>query len=633
MLDYGKRFSPHRRAAVVLGLITWTLFIGWDVFHGTKNSAFSLVIKQILMLRGIGVLGLLVWAIKVQSRSFENEKYATLSLAGFILFAYAIILYMIYLVPFPYDYLYYFAGLFFVLMFLFGLLRLRSKPAFIVALACVVASAIVFKIKPAVGPGGGDLIRTASYYAWSEVSDLMAFILVGYAVAIELEKTSRSVFAHERELDEAKIAEQNKNEQLRVLNSNLKQSSDDLQSKTDALIKVEEEKRRLAEQGSKEKSYFIAGAIHDVRHPATAMLTLIPSIKAAVQNRDLVAAQDFLVMMKEAGERMNTSFNAVLDLSRIESGLTSPEYDDIQINTLVLSVVDSLRITAGTCGVTLKYRESHHKNIVIRSDSQFLSRALSNLISNGIKYRDVNKSRGPVVSVRVVWLGRFARIYIADNGIGIRQEYWGKIFKPFFQINNPSLDTNMGMGLGLSLANAMIDRLHEHHLKFHSTEGRGSRFAIQLPICEGGGYARPVTSYRSERSFIHLKGKYILLVEESYLVRRALAACLRAYGLIVEEIDSLVKFRETLSTLEMRPDAVITDFELSNGGTGLDISFEVREHLKNDVPVLFLTGDASQIDTSKLSGARVLRKPFLPEDLLFELTAIFGPGRGTEALE
>ncbi|MHB9841913.1 hybrid sensor histidine kinase/response regulator [Paraburkholderia terrae] len=633
LLEYGKRFYAHRCAALVLGLATWTLFSGWDFYFAHGNPTFNAVLKPLLALRATGIVVLLTGLAIISRKLFEREWFATLSIALIILAIYAVNLAMIWILPLPYAMNYYFVGLSLILMFLFGLTRLRSRPAIVVAVIGAMASILTLYFKPHVGAEEGMLISMTGYYFWVPSGYLISFVAIGSVVAIELERTSRTDFTRQRQLDIARMQEERDNAELKSLNSALAESKRDLENRTDALVRSVEDRRKLAETSNKEKSYFIAAAIHDVRQPATAMLTLVQPIFAAIDNGNLALARDWAAKLQEAGEVMNKSFNDVLDLSRIESGLTNPEYEDIDLDALLRDVITSMSGTASACGVAIRYKASRHGSLLVRSDFSFLRRIFLNLISNGIKFSDGRRTQCATVIVGVIGLKRLARVDVVDNGIGVAEAHWDDIFKPFFQLGNPSHDANRGAGIGLSLVNAMIGRLREHRLEFGSRKGSGSRFSVQLPLARALGVHSPATTSGADIPVSELAGRYVLVLEERVLIRESIVECLRSFGLIVDEADSFADFIGLLRRLEMTPDAILADHAFDSTVHAADILAGARTYLDKEVPVLFLVDDPSTLGIAGTRTIGTLRKPFLPADIVRALNALLAVHPSPAALE
>jgi CheY-like chemotaxis protein len=222
---------------------------------------------------------------------------------------------------------------------------------------------------------------------------------------------------------------------------------------------------------------------------------------------------------------------------------------------------------------------------------------------------------------------------VIDNGIGVAEAHWDDIFKPFFQLGNPSHDSNRGAGIGLSLVNAMIGRLREHRLEFGSRKGSGSRFSVQLPIAGARGAHSPATASDADIPASGLAGRYVLVLEERSLIRESIVECLRSFGLIVDEAESFADFIDLLRKLEMTPDAILADHAFDSTVNAADILAGARAYLDKEVPVLFLVDDPSTLDITGTRTIGTLRKPFLPADIVRALNALLAVHPTPEALE
>jgi signal transduction histidine kinase/CheY-like chemotaxis protein len=650
--DYARRFARNRRFAAYLGLLAWSVFALLDLYHIGYNSEIEPLWRQVLGLRLLGVLVLAVGLYLMNAEGFENERYATRLLCALTLSVYLLTLLLIDIVPFPYDFLYYFTGLFLLQIFVVGLLRIRAGPVLVLNAFLLLVSIGAFLLHTEEKVvGASQLVEAAAYHAWAAWSNLLAFAIVGVAISVELEKTARISFRRELELDTSRQLEMEKSKklaqvneelaliheqtesrffQLQKLHAELEQSNSDLANKTEALVRLSDEKRRIAETASREKSIFLAQAIHDVKQPASALIALIPSIKHALNRGQVWQIQKLLDLMAEAGSQMSSSFGAILDLSRIESGSIAPEYRTVHLADLMEDVIAPMRIVAGEAGVVLRYRTSRGTGLVVRTDRTFLWRVLTNLVSNAIKYRDMQKPRGPRVVIGAVNLGARVRVDVIDNGIGIPREYWQRIFEPFFQRTNPGVRQDPGMGLGLSVVNAMVTQLSQHRLNFRSVLGHGTRFSVELPLADASDVAPTVWEKTSEGAASEdLSGIYVLLVENDRVLRQSMEALLRVHGLIVESASSLSEFNALLARLEMTPDLLISDYQLDGAETATDVLRAMSSISgASSIPVLIVTGDSASFDASaELREAVVLRKPVPPQQLINTIRKIFRRSR------
>ena len=142
--DYAKRFLAHRRAISILAVVYWSAYTFWDIAQASQSDQFKGVLTPVLTLRLLGVVGLAACAWLTFQKSFANERYATGVLIATVTIPYVLLGLMLLLVPFPINYMYYSPGLFEVMIFTYGMFRLRARPAIRLTLAFLVFSELVY---------------------------------------------------------------------------------------------------------------------------------------------------------------------------------------------------------------------------------------------------------------------------------------------------------------------------------------------------------------------------------------------------------------------------------------------------------------------------------------------------------
>jgi signal transduction histidine kinase/CheY-like chemotaxis protein len=419
------------------------------------------------------------------------------------------------------------------------------------------------------------------------------------------------VFARERELE--------------ALNGALRESERDTQAKTAALVKAKDELRTLAEQQNVAKSKFLADAAHDLRQPMQALTTLLAASRHALGKGDAAKSAELLGLADDASRATRSTLNAVLEISRLETGFVSADYSAFDLAALIEEAIAPCRGFAEERGVEIRVRRPAAGPIWTRSDRHLLARVIGNLVSNAIKYSDPAKPRRAVV-IGMVTLSNRVRLDVVDNGVGIAQKDWPKVFQPFVQLRNPERDRDKGVGLGLSIVQAIMPLLAEHRLDMRSRVGRGTRFSLEVPLTlapAGAGAAAPAPEALPTPD---LSGTYVLYVEDDPLVRKATAALFDANGILHESYGSFAEFAAALPSLERTPDLLITDYRLPAGRTARDVVKAASAVFEGPLPLLVVTGEMGPIARGKWIGTgRVLRKPVAPEALLAEISALAPP--------
>jgi two-component system phosphate regulon sensor histidine kinase PhoR len=185
---------------------------------------------------------------------------------------------------------------------------------------------------------------------------------------------------------------------------------------------------------------------------------------------------EYLGTIRGESERLSKLINNVLDISRIERGVKNYDFSDLNLNNLVMGVYN-----------TMKYQLSQYKFkvdvelpdtlIYIQGDADSLDRALTNLISNSIKYSTKEK----YLLIKLNSSNNQAMIEIADRGIGIDPEDQKRIFDIFYRSEEKYIQSISGAGLGLAIVDHVV-KAHQGKIELESKPGQGSKFTIWIPI-------------------------------------------------------------------------------------------------------------------------------------------------------
>jgi two-component system, sensor histidine kinase len=242
--------------------------------------------------------------------------------------------------------------------------------------------------------------------------------------------------------------------------------------------------------------------------------------------------------------------------------------------------------------------------LATRSDVQLLGRILRNLVSNAIKYTD----RGRVL-IGCRRRGDRVGIEVWDTGCGIPADQQRQIFWEFVQVRERGRSRS-GLGLGL----AIVDRLAKllgHGIEIRSWPERGSVFALDMALDRSPSLASSVAPAALVPDAI-FAGKLIAILEDDPAIAEALTGLLQEWGALpiaASDDDALLRM-----LAGRRPDAVIADRDLGEGGDGFTALSRLETTLGGALPSLVLTGDydARDLERVNAAGRRVLHKPVWP---------------------
>jgi two-component system phosphate regulon sensor histidine kinase PhoR len=167
-----------------------------------------------------------------------------------------------------------------------------------------------------------------------------------------------------------------------------------------------------------------------------------------------------------------------------QNGLARVKGDRVSMAQIAEETVSVFRPEAEQKNITLKLEPVEHP-FYLHADKVKLAIALSNLVKNAIQYTE---SGGHVI-VKVEEDTGYIKVSVIDDGIGIPPRELPRVFDRFYQVENHLTRHYGGMGLGLSVAKAMVE-LHDGRI-WAESDGRGSTFTFLLPVHLGAENAAP----------------------------------------------------------------------------------------------------------------------------------------------
>ena len=379
----------------------------------------------------------------------------------------------------------------------------------------------------------------------------------------------------------------------------------------EAARELADQARELADRANQGKSRFLATASHDLRQPLQTLEMLNGALRRRTTDPHSIEA---LTQQGQAIGAMSRLLNALLDISKLESGAIRPEPTDFAVAAIFEELRLEFASIAANKGLTL---EIERCNEAAYSDPSLVEQILRNLVSNAVKYTP----RG-FVRLRCLHEAGLVRVEVVDTGIGIPQDQLAYIYEEFYQVGVPTNVSRDGYGLGLSIVQRLV-KLLTLKLDVHSEVGKGSAFSLVLPASSGGASAHSSSSAPCVEPAHQVGEACVLLVEDDEAVRRATTLLLELEGYRVTPVASL---NEAIRHVQSgnRVDLLISDYHLNDGETGTQVIATLREILGITLKAVLTTGDTSSA-IKQLPGDRYLRmtsKPIKADELLAMLRAL-----------
>jgi PAS domain S-box-containing protein len=363
-----------------------------------------------------------------------------------------------------------------------------------------------------------------------------------------------------------------------------------------ALIAAREE----AERANNAKTRFLATASHDLRQPLQTIRLLNASMLTLT--RGAADLNDLLSRQEQAITSASRLLNALLDVTRLESGAIEPRLAPVALQAIFADLAREFEPLAAAKQLTLTLPPT---STVITTDRILLTQLLQNVIGNALKY-----TRTGSVSLTLRTEPDALTIDIEDTGAGIPEDKLDRIFDEYYQVD-PQGTQRSGVGLGLAIVRE-VSRLLGYSVAVSSTLGSGTRVRVRIPLKHVDASAVPPAGAAPVAAKAAAHGRCrVILLEDNDSVRAATELFLTLEGYETVSAATVDEAEQLLSHL--RPDDLfISDYHLEGKITGLDVLQELRTRHDRMVPAILLSGDLQsmmRIVKSSLPRCRFLSKP------------------------
>ncbi len=404
----------------------------------------------------------------------------------------------------------------------------------------------------------------------------------------------------------------NDNSKLKEAEEILLSSRHNLENLVYARTQELEVAKQHAEDASDFKTRFLTAASHDLRQPlqsAGLYLSVLSQVNDSPQQQVICEA------MTQSLDVMSNLLDALLDISRFESGSVVPIKKDFSLDRLLSRIVLDNFPQADAKGLKLIYPNKHY---TVHSDPTLLERIIENFIANAIRYTKKGQ-----VTVACDCTDGFVSIAVSDTGVGIPQNELDKIFGEYYQLGNPGRDRRKGLGLGLAIAKH-ISHILEHPISVQSMLGYGSVFTIKVPLGDDNKRAKGAPYLVASEAGHRVKPE-VMFVEDDPMIIKAMTVLFETVGIQAYTADTgeaaIAKVKAGA-----RPDVIVSDYRLP-GCNGIEVIKQIRAIVQDTIPAIIISGDTSlrQIENEDLPKCNVFRKPVNAKKLvatIFEVTKV-----------
>jgi PAS domain S-box-containing protein len=374
------------------------------------------------------------------------------------------------------------------------------------------------------------------------------------------------------------------------------------------LIKAKEK----AEESDRLKSAFLANMSHEIRTPMNGILGFAELLKDPNLTSD--DQQDFIQIIQVSGARMLNTINNIVDISKIESGLTNVDIKETNINERMEFIYKFFKPEVEIKGLQFLFKSSlPAKEAIIKTDNEKVYGILTNLVKNAIKFTFEGS-----IEIGYEKKGKYLEFFVKDTGEGIPQNQQQIIFERFRQGSDSLTRRYEGSGLGLSISKSYVEMLGGE-IWVESAEGNGSTFYFTIPynsVAEEKGVIIDAISEKEKE--VEIKNLKTLIVEDDEISYSLLIRTVRKIS--TEVLHAITGFEAVEACRNNTDiDLVLMDIRMPKMD-GLEATRQIRQFNK-DVIIIAQTayGFSSDCENALKAGCNdYISKP-INKVLLYEL--------------
>lgn len=268
------------------------------------------------------------------------------------------------------------------------------------------------------------------------------------------------------------------------LTSDLQRANDNLMRQHEEL----EEARQQAEEASRLKSEFLANTSHELRTPLNGMIGFLKLIMDGMAD-DPEEQNEFIEEAYRSAVHLLSIINDILDIAKIEAGKMQLELDPVNLDDLMNDVENFTRTQAEQKNLSFEIlTPATRDEVVLKGNYQRLLQVMLNLVGNAIKFTHEGgiTISAEILPKKVVVAGEeepgYAKISVADTGIGVSLEKQDKLFQSFSQVDGSRTRQYGGTGLGLAISQKLVEAMGGIVNFYSLGEGLGATVTFTVPL-------------------------------------------------------------------------------------------------------------------------------------------------------
>ncbi len=384
----------------------------------------------------------------------------------------------------------------------------------------------------------------------------------------------------------------------------------------------------IAKNANAAKSNFLSNMSHDIRTPMNAIIGYATLLAKDADNGEKV--REYTRKITYSGQHLLSLINDILDMSKIESGKTSLNKEEFRLPEFIEELYSMIIAQTNAKNQTLDVHTKGNIPEIVMGDKLRLNQIMLNILSNAVKYTP----EGGQIALKVETMKQSVhnhahlRFTVADNGIGMSEEYVKTIFEPFSRETTDKTKSIQGTGLGMAITKNIVD-LMGGVITVDSKPGKGTTFTVELEL-------EIAESVPEDADFwVHHNVTRVLVVDDEEDVCMDIKELMAGTGVDVEYAitgQDAVKAVEKATNDKEDFHIVLLDWKMPSMD-GVETARRIREKVGRDLPIMVLTSYSFDDIEAEARAAGIdlfMSKPFFVSNFKRAVMEIRNDGAAAE---